>query len=64
MACKSNIRSIYVSVIVSDALISYSVTITIVIRMAYSISIWKRPNLAAVIIWANVEVDVAIACGS
>ena len=32
--------------------------------MAYSISISKRPNLAAVIIWANVEVDVAIACGS
>ncbi|KAK0508855.1 hypothetical protein JMJ35_009131 [Cladonia borealis] len=39
------------------------VTIVIVIRMVYSVRIFDQgQNIAAVIVWANVEVDVAIAC--
>ena len=32
--------------------------------MVYSVKIFEQgANIAAVVIWANVEVDVAIACG-
>ena len=42
----------------------HSLTIVTIIRMVYSVRIVEQgPNIAAIVIWTNVEVDVAIACG-